>query len=104
MKQEKKAPLIRLAKREGLESWKIWCIRAGAIVFALLLGALVMGLVGANPFAAYGTIVSGALGKKSAIRQTVKIAVPLLGPWPSPPALRCVFGTSAPRGRSPPEP
>ena len=79
MKQEKKAPLIRLAKREGLESWKIWCIRAGAIVFALLLGALVMGLVGANPFAAYGTIVSGALGKKSAIRQTVKIAVPLLG-------------------------
>ena len=25
MKQEKKAPLIRLAKREGLESWKIWC-------------------------------------------------------------------------------
>ena len=60
-------------------SWKIWCIRCGAVLFALLLGALVMGLVGANPFTAYGAMVSGALGKKSAIRQTVKIAVPLLG-------------------------
>ena len=78
MNQEK-IPFIRLAKRDGMESWKIWCIRAGAIVFALALGALVMGVVGANPITAYGVMISGALGKKSAIRQTVKIAVPLLG-------------------------
>ena len=74
-----KTPLLRLAKREGMEPWKVWCIRAGSILLALVLGALVIGITGANPFAAYGTIVSGALGKKSAIRQTVKIAVPLLG-------------------------
>ena len=62
-----------------MEGWKVWCIRLGSILLALALGALVMGLVGANPFTAYGAIVSGALGKKTAIRQTVKIAVPLLG-------------------------
>ena len=54
---------------------QVWCIRLGSILLALALGALVMGLVGANPFTAYGAIVSGALGKKTAIRQTVKIAV-----------------------------
>lgn len=79
MNHETKTPFLRLAKRDGMEGWKVWCIRAGAIVVALLLGAVVMGAVGANPVAAYGTILSGALGKKTAIRQTVKIAVPLLG-------------------------
>ena len=80
MNHEKKTPLIRLAKRDGMEGWKVWCIRAGSIVLALLLGALVMGLVnGVDPITAYGTILSGSLGKTTAIRQTVKIAVPLLG-------------------------
>ena len=79
MNHEQKIPLIRLAKRDGMEGWKVWCIRCGSILFALLLGALVMALVGANPVTAYGTMISGALGKKSAIRQTVKLAVPLLG-------------------------
>lgn len=72
-------PLIRLAKRDPLPGWKIWCIRIGSIVLALLLGALIIGAIGVNPLEAYGTILSGALGKKTAIRQTVKIAVPLLG-------------------------
>ena len=72
-------PLIRLAKREPLPGWKIWAIRIGSIVLALLLGALIMGAIGVNPLEAYGTILSGSLGKKTAIRQTVKIAVPLLG-------------------------
>ncbi|MEI3089147.1 MAG: hypothetical protein V8T01_03950 [Oscillospiraceae bacterium] len=30
-------------------------------------------------FSPYGTIIEGALGKKTAIRQTIKLAVPLLG-------------------------
>ena len=80
MGHEKKVPLIRLAKRDGMEAWKVWCIRVGSIVLALVLGALVMGLAnGVDPVTAYGTILSGSLGKKTAIRQTVKIAVPLLG-------------------------
>ena len=36
-------------------------------------------MLGNNPISAYGTILSGSLGKSTAIRQTVKIAIPLLG-------------------------
>ena len=79
MKQEMKTPLIRLSKRDAMEPWKVWCIRVGSIFLALLLGGLVIALVGTNPLEAYRTIISGSLGKKTAIRQTVKIAVPLLG-------------------------
>ena len=77
--QEKKMPLIRLAKRDSMDPRKVWAIRLGSILIALLLGSLVILITGNNPFTAYGTMISGALDKKTAIRQTVKIAVPLLG-------------------------
>ena len=82
MHNENKVPLIRLAKRDMMEPWKVWCIRLASIVLALLLGGLVMMIAlpdGATPIDGYATIVTGALGKKTAIRQTVKLAVPLLG-------------------------
>ena len=79
MNRQKKEPLVRLAKRGGMAAWKVWCIRLGSILLALVLGGLVISAVGVNPLSAYGTILSGSLGKKTAIRQTVKIAVPLLG-------------------------
>ena len=72
-------PLIRLAKRDGMDPKKVWAIRLGSILVALLLGSLAILITGNNPFTAYGTMIVGALGKKTAIRQTVKIAVPLLG-------------------------
>ena len=58
---------------------KIWLIRLGALVFAIILGGLVFLIAGANPLTAYGTILSGSLGKVTGIRQVVKTAVPLLG-------------------------
>ena len=82
MHNENKVPLIRLAKRNMMEPWKVWCIRLASIVLALLLGGLVMMIAlpdGATPIDGYATIITGALGKKTAIRQTVKLAVPLLG-------------------------
>ena len=82
MHNENKVPLIRLAKRDMMEPWKVWCIRLASIVLALLLGGLVMMIAlpdGATPIDGYATIITGALGKKTAIRQTVKLAVPLLG-------------------------
>ena len=79
MNRKMKEPLVRLAKRGGMAAWKVWCIRLGSILLALVLGGLVISAVGVNPLSAYGTILSGSLGKKTAIRQTVKIAVPLLG-------------------------
>ena len=79
MNRKKKEPLVRLAKRGGMAAWKVWCIRLGSILLALVLGGLVISAVGVNPLSAYGTILSGSLGKKTAIRQTVKSAVPMLG-------------------------
>ncbi|MBQ9347265.1 MAG: ABC transporter permease [Oscillibacter sp.] len=76
---EQKTPLARLAKRDAMSPWQIWCIRLSSFLAALLLGALIFQLIGQNPLSAYGTILSGALGKATAVRQTVKIAVPLLG-------------------------
>ena len=77
--KEQKTPLIRLAKRDAMPKGKVWGIRVGSIVLAIVLGGLIFLIMGNNPFTAYGTILSGSLGKASAIRQTVKIAIPLLG-------------------------
>ncbi|MBO5993881.1 MAG: ABC transporter permease [Firmicutes bacterium] len=74
-----KEPLIRLTKREDMARSKVWLIRLGALIFAIILGGLVFIIAGANPLTAYGTILSGSLGKVTGIRQVVKIAVPLLG-------------------------
>ncbi len=74
-----KEPLIRLTKRENMSKSKVWLIRLGALVVAIILGGLVFIIAGADPLTAYGTILSGSLGKASGIKQVVKTAVPLLG-------------------------
>ena len=74
-----KAPLIRLAKRENMAKSKVWIIRVCAMILAILLGCIIFLIAGVNPFTAYGTILSGSLGKASGLRQVAKNAVPLLG-------------------------
>ncbi len=76
---EQKAPLVRLARRDGMPRARVWAIRGGSFVAAILLGALIFAVLGQDPVRAYGTILSGSLGTKTALRQTVKLAVPLLG-------------------------
>ena len=77
--KENKMPLIRLAKRGTMSPGRIWAIRAASILVALLLGSIAIAITGNNPITAYATMITGSLGKKTAIRQTIKIAVPLLG-------------------------
>ncbi len=79
MNHDVKMPLIRLAKRESMPKMQVWAIRAASILVALLIGSIAILITGNDPLTAYGTMITGALGKKTAIRQTVKIAVPLLG-------------------------
>ena len=76
---ESNTPLIRLAKRDGMPKGQVWAIRGASFLAAILISALIFLLMGHNPFGAFGTMVGGSLGKPTAIRQTVKIAVPLLG-------------------------
>lgn len=74
-----KSPLIRISKRENMSKHMVWVIRIAAFIAALLLSCLVFMAAGANPAEAYKTMISGALGKKSGLRQVVKVATPLLG-------------------------
>lgn len=76
---KEKTPLIRLAKREGMDPKEVWAIRVGSILFAFVLGMIPLLLAGKNPIESYGIIINGALGKPGYIRQTVKRAIPLLG-------------------------
>jgi simple sugar transport system permease protein len=81
MEEAFKSPLIRLEKRSGssIKPVYAWLIRLGSIVFALLLGCIVIALAGSNPIQAYGTMLDGAVGNAAFRQQTIKKAVPLLG-------------------------
>lgn len=74
-----KSPLIRLSKREYMPAKTAWMIRALSFVAAIIIAGFIFLFLGDNPFSAYGNILVGSLGKKTSLRQTVKIAVPLLG-------------------------
>ena len=78
MKETNRTPLIRLAKRGYMDPRKAMLIRAASILFALILGSIPIALSGANPFKAYGIIVSGSLSNAIYLKQTIKIAIPLL--------------------------
>jgi len=79
MAELKKTPLIRLAKRDGMNPKLVWIIRVSSILFALVLGCIPILITKNNPIAAYGLIIKGALGKPYYMQQTVKIMIPLLG-------------------------
>ena len=58
-----KTPLFRLAKRDELGRGKVWAIRAGSIIVALILGCIPMLLTGNSPAEAYGVILQGSLSR-----------------------------------------
>ena len=76
---EDRTPFVRLSKRTEMDRRKVWCIRIGSILIALVLGCIPMLLTGNSPAEAYGVIIQGSLSRPIYFRQTVKIAVPLLG-------------------------
>lgn len=76
---EEKVPFVRVARRQDIKKSRVWLIRIAAFGVALLFGSLIFMICGVSPLKAYGTIVSGAFGKATGIRQTVKIMIPLLG-------------------------
>ena len=78
-KNATREPAVRLAKRSDISRGKAWAIRAAAVLLALATGGLIILLLGHNPLEVYGTMLTGALGKPRAVRETVKKAIPLLG-------------------------
>ena len=74
-----KEPFVRIARKDDVRPGTTWAIRLCAFALAIVLGGLVFVVCGANPVSSYATIIDGALGKATGIRQTIKIATPLLG-------------------------
>ena len=80
--KKKKAPLIRISKRANANKWQSVGIYVGAIVFALLIGALLIASVGVNPVSFYTKMLTvGTLGNRFAyknIENLIIVFVPLL--------------------------
>ena len=74
-----KEPFVRIVKVSETSQKKAWLVRAAAIVLALFVGGIIVLVLGHNPFAVYADMIRGALSTNTSMRETVKIAVPLLG-------------------------
>ncbi|MCL1975891.1 MAG: ABC transporter permease [Firmicutes bacterium] len=73
------APLLRIVRRPSIAPKKAMQIRAAALLAALVTGALLILLLGHNPLSVYSEMIKGAFGSQTALRETIKIAIPLLG-------------------------
>ena len=71
-------PLVRMVKRTDLTRGKSILIRVLALLAAFVTGGLLIALLGKNPVAVYGQMVTGALMTPAALRETIRIAIPLL--------------------------
>ena len=65
MRKQNRGPILHISKRSALHWYQAWCIRAAAIVLALIVCAVVTtALTGENPIGVYKTMFSGAFGTK----------------------------------------
>lgn len=75
-----KEPFVRIAKRPDVISRKkAWGIRLIAILLALVVCGIIIMIMGHNPFEVYKSLIMGAVASKTAMRETIKIGIPLLG-------------------------
>lgn len=70
--------MIRIVKTREKSKKQQMLLRLAAFVLALCAGGLFLLVLGNNPFAIYGTILSGAFRSEMAIQATIKIMIPLL--------------------------
>ena len=70
MEEAKKTPLIRLSKRDAMDPKKVWAIRIGSILVALIIGCIPILITGNNPFKAYVVIINGSLGTSFYFKRT----------------------------------
>ncbi len=73
----KPAPALHVAQREELSRRQTALYRMLAVLFALLMGALFLLVLGYEPLAVYGTMISGALGSAGMQKEVLKLTIPL---------------------------
>ena len=92
LKNDRRIPFLRIAKRAEISRRKAWAIRIAAILLSLITGGLLIIALGHNPFSVYRDMVTGSFSTRTALIATAKIAVPLLGAAISiPPAFKMKF-------------
>ena len=69
---------IRLEPRTAQPRWLGLAVSTGAVIVALLLGAIVMAAAGGDPFRAYGFMVKAAFGEAGVFSDTMVKATPLI--------------------------
>ncbi len=58
--------------------WRAVAVPLTAVVLALIIGAIILAISGANPFEAYIALFQGAFGSQVAIQRTLEKATPLI--------------------------
>ena len=72
-------PLVRIAKRANIKTWRAWLVRIMAIALSLVVCAVIIyAMVKLNPFKVYGAMWQGAFGTKRRILVTARDTVMLL--------------------------
>jgi ABC-type uncharacterized transport system permease subunit len=69
---------LRLEPRLEASRWLSPALTAGALVVALVISALILALVGADPIRVYGHILGSSLGSLGAISDTLVKSTPLI--------------------------
>jgi simple sugar transport system permease protein len=67
-----------MVKRDDISSRRAWSYRALAFVAALATGGLLILILGHNPLFVYRDMVVGSWGSPTVIKETIKLAIPLL--------------------------
>ncbi len=75
-KTSKPNPVIQTLLSESLR--RALLIQGGAVLLALLIGAVILLISGANPIAAYAALLKGSFGSSTAFARTLEKATPLL--------------------------
>jgi len=76
--KEHHEPWVRMVKRDTVTKKRAIAVRAIAILGALLAGCIFMLPMGLNPLLVYGDMIAGSLGSTLVLRETARIAIPLL--------------------------
>ncbi len=79
MNQSRKAPFVRIAKREFILAWKGWLIRLIGLILALAVSAIVIySIVHLNPIKIYAAMFEGNFGTNKRIWISLRDMVMLL--------------------------
>lgn len=68
---------VTLSRIESATAWRKALVRVAALTLAFMTGALFIRIIGMSPIAVYQSMIKGVVGTNTAIRETIKIAVPL---------------------------